>query len=62
MANFNQTQSQFGDFGNEAVGTLNPVKNFDEAKAGMDRAVDKGKKKVISGIIKTMVKRKKEAQ
>ena len=49
-----------GDFGNEAMGTLNPVRNFDEAKAGQDRAVDKGKKGILSGIIRKMVSRKKK--
>ena len=52
-------QSQAGDFGDEAMGTLNPVRNFDESKAGMGRGVDKGKKKILSGIIKKMVKRNK---
>ena len=59
MSISNASQQVQGDFGNEMVGKLNPVKNFDEAKAGIGRATDSGKAKILSVIVKKFVKKKK---
>lgn len=64
ILNASQTGSQSGpgNFGNEMMGSLNPVRNFDEAKAGVGRQVDKGKSKVLSSIVKRFVKGKKASK
>ena len=59
MSILNASEQVQGNFGDEMVGKLNPVKNFDEARAGIGRATDSGKAKVLSGIVKKFVKKKK---